>query len=134
MKKIKTLAFITIISLLLTTGCDSKKDEVKKDEVKSNTNTNVIKDQQVEGLSLTNTSLTTTNGQSTLVTVVSNPTTEKIAVKSFDIIIKDKDGNILITLLGYVGEEIPAGESRTITSSAEIDLTKATSVEYTIKK
>lgn len=134
MKKIKALAFITIISLLLTTGCDSKKEEVKKDEVKSNTNTNVIKDQQVEGLSLTNTSLTTTNGQSTLVTVVSNPTTEKIAVKSFDIIIKDKDGNILITLLGYVGEEIPAGESRTITSSAEIDLTKATSVEYTIKK
>ena len=134
MKKIKTLAFITIIGLLLTTGCDSKKEEEKKDEVKSNTNTNVIKDQQVEGLSLTNTSLTTTNGQSTLVTVVSNPTTEKIAVKSFDIIIKDKDGNILITLLGYVGEEIPAGESRTITSSAEIDLTKATSVEYTIKK
>lgn len=134
MKKFKTLTFITIISLLLTTGCDSKKEEVKKDEVKSNTNTNVIKDQQVEGLSLTNTSLTTTNGQSTLVTVVSNPTTEKIAVKSFDIIIKDKDGNIIITLLGYVGEEIPAGESRTITSSAEIDLTKATSVEYTIKK
>ena len=134
MKKFKTLTFITIISLLLTTGCDSKKEEAKKDEVKSNTNTNVIKDQQVEGLSLTNTSLTTSNGQSTLVTVVSNPTTEKIAVKSFDIIIKDKDGNILITLLGYVGEEIPAGESRTITSSAEIDLTKATSVEYTIKK
>lgn len=105
MKKFKTLTFITIISLLLTTGCDSKKEEVKKDEVKSNTNTNVIKDQQVEGLSLTNTSLTTTNGQSTLVTVVSNPTTEKIAVKSFDIIIKESDSfslTVKISLLIFL--------------------------------
>ena len=98
------------------TGCN-KKEEVSQDDTSANTNENVIKDQTVAELTLTNTSLITKDGESTLVTLVTNSTDSNKIIKTFNIIIKDS--NIIVTLLGYVGGEVPLGESRTITSTVE---------------
>ena len=131
-------ALLAIFALALVTGCgcakkDNKKDNTK-DDVKVNTEENVIKDQTFEGLTFTNTSLTTTNGVSTLITEVSNSTGEDYTLEEFTITIKNKDWEVITTIPGYVGDVIKNGETRTINSSIDIDLSNASSIEYSVKK
>ena len=141
MKKV----FLTSISMLLVlglaTGCgcskksSGKKSASKEPEVKVNTEKEVIKDREVDGIKLTNTSLTTVDGVSTLVTSVTNDSKEDYHLDEYTIIIKDADGNEIIRIPGYVGDTIKAGETRTINSSVDIDLsTSAKSIEYEVKK
>lgn len=133
MKKTLLVMLSLILVVGLTTGCGCSKKEEKKEE-KYNTNEDVIKDQEVEDLKLTNTSLKVDDNYSTLVTLVSNPTSEDKEVKRFNIYVKDKDGKEIITLQGYVGDVVPAGESREITSNVNMDLSNAASIEYEIVK
>ena len=131
-------ALLAIFALTLVTGCgcakkDNKKDNTK-DDVKVNTEENLIKDQTFEGLTFTNTSLTTTNGVSTLITEVSNSTGSDYTLEEFTITIKNKDGEVITTIPGYVGDVIKNGETRTINSSIDIDLSSASSIEYSVKK
>ena len=136
-KQIKSLLALLLVATLVTgCGCtkkDNKKDNTK-DDVKVNTEENVIKDQTFEGLTFTNTSLTTTNGVSTLITEVSNSTGEDYTLEEFTITIKNKAGEVITTIPGYVGDVIKNGETRTINSSIDIDLSNASSIEYSVKK
>ncbi len=136
-KQIKSLLALLLVATLVTgCGCtkkDNKKDSTK-DDVKVNTEENVIKDQTFEGLTFTNTSLTTTNGVSTLITEVSNSTGSDYTLEEFTITIKNKDGEVITTIPGYVGDVIKNGETRTINSSIDIDLSNASSIEYSVKK
>ena len=136
-KQIKSLLALLLVATLVT-GCGcTKKDNKKnnaKDDVKVNTEENVIKDQTFEGLTFTNTSLTTTNGVSTLITEVSNSTGEDYTLEEFTITIKNKAGEVITTIPGYVGDVIKNGETRTINSSIDIDLSNASSIEYSVKK
>ena len=124
----------------LVTGCGcSKKDDnkgngTKEPDVIVNTEEDVIKDQTFEGLTFTNTSLTVVDGISTLMTQVSNDTGSDYTLDEFTITVKDSEGNIVTTLPGYVGDVIRNGETRTINSSIDIDLSKASSIEYSVKK
>ena len=136
-KQVKSLLALLLVATLVT-GCGcTKKDNKKnntKDDVKVNTEENVIKDQTFEGLTFTNTSLTTTNGVSTLITEVSNSTGSDYTLEEFTITIKNKDGEVITTIPGYVGDVIKNGETRTINSSIDIDLSNASSIEYSVKK
>ena len=136
-KQIKSLlALLLVVTLVTGCGC-TKKDNKKnnaKDDVKVNTEENVIKDQTFEGLTFTNTSLTTTNGVSTLITEVSNSTGSDYTLEEFTITIKNKAGEVITTIPGYVGDVIKNGETRTINSSIDIDLSSASSIEYSVKK
>ena len=138
MKKQIKILLALLLAATLVTGCgctkkDNKKDNTK-DDVKVNTEENVIKDQTFEGLTFTNTSLTTTNGVSTLITEVSNTTGTDYTLDEFTITIKNKDGEVITTIPGYVGDVIKNGETRTINSSIDIDLSNASSIEYSVKK
>ena len=132
MKKTIKIILIGIIGLNIITGCFKK--EEKKEEVKVNTNENVVKDQEVEGLKMTNTSLVYENGTTVLVTEVINEKEEDITVKRIRIKVKDKEGNILTTLIGTIADTIKPGESRTIETETPLDLSKAESVEYSVEK
>ena len=136
-RQIKSLLALLLVATLVT-GCGcTKKDNKKnntKDDVKVNTEENVIKDQTFEGLTFTNTSLSTTNGVSTLITEVSNSTGSDYTLEEFTITIKNKDGEVITTIPGYVGDVIKNGETRTINSSIDIDLSSASSIEYSVKK
>ena len=142
MKLIKQLGIIGMVGLtLFATGCGCSKEEEKKTEEKEkepvvsvNTEENVIKDQTFEGLTMTNTSLVTTDGISKLVTEVTNNTGADYYLQEFEITVKDAEGNVLDTLVGYVTSVIKNGETKTINSSTDIDLSKATSIEYNVKK
>ena len=136
MKKKFLVALSLLLVVGLATGCGcSKRQEGKKEEKENfNTNEDVVKDQEVGKLKFTNTSLKVDKNYSTLVTLVSNPTSNDIEVRIFNIYVKDKDGNEIVKLEGYVGDVIPAGESREITSNADMDLSKAASIEYEMVK
>lgn len=141
MKKTISLFSIFLVSLLVfATGCGcNKKSNEKKDEkkeeinnIKYNTNQGIIEDKEVGGLHLTNTSLETSEYSSTLVTLVSNPTDKNIQVGMFRIYVKDKDDNLIKTIIAYVGGEIEAGESKEITTNIDMSLENAFKVEYEI--
>ena len=131
MKKVTKLLLVLLFGIVLTTGCGCTKKEEKK---KVNTNEGVVEDKVVEELQLTNTSLVSTENSAVLVTRVTNPTKEDKEVRIFNITVKDKDGNTLTKLEGYVGGVVPAGQSREITSNVDINLDKAFNVEYELLK
>ena len=136
MKKI--LRNISLICLcLLLTGCfGKKKEETKKEEPKKTVvkSKNVIKDQTIDGIKISDVDLSVTDGASTYTAKVTNTTKKDIAVEDIDIIVKDKDGNQLVQLLGYVGGTIKPDDSKPITSSTDADLKKADSITYKINR
>lgn len=129
----KKLIILTIL-LVITTGCGCNNKDIKQPNISVNTEKDVIKDQTVDGIKMTNTSLTTINGVSTLITKVTNDTTTDYELKEYKIIIKDEKGNVIATIPGYVGTIIKAGETRTIDTDTNADLTGAKSIEYEVNK
>ena len=111
---------------------EENKKEDKEPEIQANTNKDVIKDQEVGGFRFSNTSLIIENGESKLTTEVKNITDQDLSLQSFDIIVKDKNGKEMTTLLGYIGDTIKAGETRVITSEENMNLMEAESINYVI--
>lgn len=118
------LVFVIIFALFKTNNTSNKVN-------KMNNNPNVIKDQVFENLSITNVSITIDNNDiSTFSADVTNNSDEKNNIESIEIILKDKDGNILTSLIGYVGVGLKKGDIAKINASTSADLSKATTVEY----
>lgn len=133
MKKI----IISILILGLLTGCGCSKQETTtnpQEEIKSNTNEGIIKDQQVEVFEFKNTSLVREENNTVLETTVTNTSSTDQYLEEFKIEIKDKDGNIMETLIGFVGDKLKTGESKVINSYCGTDLTTATDIVYTVIK
>lgn len=124
-------ALVFLVSFILFKNVEHK-SETPKDKIEANTNENIIKDQEVDGFKFSNTALVIENGESTLTTEVKNTTGKDIELKSFDIVVTGKDGETIVTLLGYVGEIIKAGETKSIISSTDHNLKSAVSIEYKI--
>ena len=138
MKKLGIALLVGVSAISLLTGCDTKdKDKDKdteKDKVVSNTNTEVIKDQNLGVFEFQNTSLIYENGQSILEVEVTNTSAVDQQIIEFNIIVKDASDQEIITLVGFVGDVIKAGESKVITSSCGKDLSKAASISYELVK
>ncbi len=134
MKKIIKLLLVTSLLLSFQVGCSNKKTNKKEEKVKVNTNEKVTKDQEVEVFKFTNTSLVYEDNTSLLTTVVTNTSDEKQYLEQFKIHVKDSEGNDIVTLPGFIGDNIDAKESKTITTSYGQDLTGASSIEYEIIK
>lgn len=142
MKKNILIVLICVMTFV-SVGCgcnkkDQKKETEKNKKTKEETVVNyekdIVKDQQIEVFKMENTSLTYEKGMSKLRTEATNTSNETQFLKSFDIIIKDKYGRLMTTLIGYIGEEIPAGETRIVTSYVDIDISEAGSIEYKINR
>ena len=115
-------------TLIITNGKKAEtKEENKKESKEAITETGIIKDESYGGLNFTNTTLVNDNGQYTLSIDVTNPTKADIDLEQVNIVLKDKDGNEIISLLGYIGDPVKPDETRTITSFADADLSKAAS-------
>ena len=136
MKKITKFIFLFIAMFIFLTGCTNNEDKEKqKDnnkEIKENSNKEVIKDQTLEVFKFTNTSLKYEGYTSVLQTTVTNTSDEKQYLKEFKIHVRDKNGNEIVELVGFVGDYIDKKQSKVITSSYGDDLTKAHSIDYEI--
>lgn len=131
MKKILSMSMAMLVGMFLLTGCQNNKD-VKPIETKANTNTEVVKDQQLENFTFKSTSLVYEEQTSTLQTVVTNTGSKVEMLSEFLIHVKDAEGNEIVTLTGFIGDSLKPGESRTITSSYGDDLTTAASISYEV--
>lgn len=140
MKKIINITLMLLVCLTLVTGCgkDKSKNEDKKDDNKTtvevNNNEEVTKDQNIEGITITNTSLVYEDGISYLKATVTNNTGSDYELNEYKINVKDNNGNIIVTMPGYVGSVIKNGESKTINTMISEDLSKAYSIEYEVIK
>ena len=140
MKKVINITLMLLVCLTLVTGCgkDKSKNEDKKDDNKTtvevNNNEEVTKAQNIEGITITNTSLVYEDGISYLKATVTNNTGSDYELNEYKINVKDNDGNIIVTMPGYVGSVLKNGESKTINTMISEDLSKAYSIEYEVVK
>ena len=140
MKKIVNIALMLLMCMTLVTGCGkdkTKNDDKKEDDkptIEVNDNKEVIKDQNIDGIEITNTSLVYEDGISYLNATVTNNTGSDYELNEYRINVKDSDGNIIVTMPGYVGSVLKNGESKTINTMITEDLSKAASIEYEVVK
>ena len=140
MKKIVNITLMLLVCLTLVTGCgkDKTKNDDKKEDnmptIEVNDNQEVIKDQNIDGIEITNTSLVYENGISYLKATVTNNTGSDYELNEYKINVKDSDGNIIVTMPGYVGSVLKNGESKSINTMISEDLSKAYSIEYEVVK
>ena len=105
-----------------------------KTTVEVNNNEEVTKDQNIEGIMITNTSLVYEDGISYLKATVTNNTGSDYELNEYKINVKDSDGNIIVTMPGYIGSVLKNGESKTINTMISEDLSNAYSIEYEVVK
>ena len=132
MKKVTIGIIMGVFTIGLITGCGCSKKGEPQEDIKINNNEGVIKDQTVEVFELKNTSLIYENGNTILETVVTNTSSKDEYLEEFKIKVTDASGNEMITLTGFVGEVIKAGESKVINSYCGEDLSTATNITYTV--
>ena len=127
MKKIMKLGLISMISLLIITGCGSNKED-EKSNTNNNENQSVIADQIFEGLEFVNVGVS--NG--IIKTIVINNTGVVYEGSKFSMKIMDENGNILTELTDEVKTKMETGTTQTIETKTNIDLSAAASIEYSI--
>ena len=156
MKNIAKIALISLVGLTLISGCGcSKKEETDtqkkeqeklKSEINSdgtlkeevNKNKGVVKEQTVEGITLTKTNFVTTAYTTTITVVAKNNTNSDITLEYFEVYLKYKNGK---NVLGD-GEFAPApvfgtikaNEEKTLTVNIDRNLSEVESIEYKMVK
>lgn len=137
MNKKAIIAIIVAVVILVIAGIimlvvnSNKKEQSNKEAI---TTKNVIKDESFGGLDFTNTTFIKENGQYTISMDVTNPSDKEIDLEEVNIVLKDKQGNEIVTLLGYIGDPMKAKETRVVTSSVSMDLSKVKSKTIEAKK
>ena len=141
MKKMASIIIIIATLILCLIGIifisSSSKDDnktVKRNgdsSIVKNTNEGIVKNQKFKDLDFTSTSISYVKGTgSTFKVKVTNNTDNTINIDSIDIILKDKDGNVIATLNTFLGGSIEPMQENLIKTTTKDDLTKAYSVEY----
>lgn len=133
--KIQLIIFLVviialIIGLIISFGFD--KEQIAKNDdqgIVANTAADVIKEETYEGLKFTNISLITEKGYSTFSADVTNTTQNNSNISDVNIVLKDKNGNDIITLRGNIGEPLKPNETKTITAVTKGNLKDVTSKE-----
>lgn len=133
------------IMLIMVAGCSNKKNKnIEPEPVTTvptttatqivNTNMNVVKNQKVDGIDISDTSVITNNGITQIITTVTNNTENDYTLKQYIIIAKDVKGNVIARIPSYVGNTIKVGETKILNSSIDISLEDAYSFEYEVIK
>lgn len=123
-----------VIALTLTSNSKGKNLSQNTDQISAITTEGIIKEEEYKGLKFTNISLIKEKNMYTMTLDVTNTTNEAIEIQKVNIPLKDKKGNEIITLLGYIGDKLEPKETRTITASTSSDLSKVVTKEITESK
>ena len=133
----KVLLSITIISVLVLTGCGKDKKpktiDIEGEKIKTNTKEEVIGAKEIDGLRIERASLVYEDGLTTLTTSITNTAEEVIVVDSIKVTytMENLDSEVLIIA---IGEPLTPGQVVYVTSTTDVDLTNATNVAYEIIK
>ena len=132
------LIIIIIIVMGLSAFFLTRDEEVDTSEeyiTNANDNEDVIKEQEVSGLKISNVMLIVSEDGSTFTADVTN-TTENTITGSLDIIFKTSTDKEVTSILGYFGGSIEPGETKQISSNTARQLKKniMKSVEYVLNE
>ena len=128
--------FLCLCAIFLFTsgcGCD-KKEETPQTNTNVETKAVTFDDQTVEGLNFTGASIVYDDEISQIVVTVQNTQEQAVTVDTVNMSFYDKDDNLLVQTVGYVGDELAPGESSQIVSNVTEDLREATKVVYEIAR
>ena len=129
----KTILIISLLFIsLFVTSCGKKADN--ENIISQNTNPNVVKKQEIEGLLFDNIILKTNNNMSYFTANVTNTTDEKINVKYIKITVYDNENKELFSFNNYIGDYIESKSKLKLSSNIEGDLTTIYSVKYEVIK
>lgn len=121
-----------VIVLLLTalmTGCQNKPNKAPEKELEENKQEgSVVKDQIFIGLEF----ITMNISGREITTQIINNTGALYEPSNFKIVVKDKEGNLIDTIIGNTKEAINSGETKTVISSTNVDLSNAYRIQYSI--
>ena len=111
-----------VVAAVLVTNHNKETEKARDEKVTAITEPDVIKDETYEDLKFTNTMLLKEGEYYKLTMEVTNTAKTEKNIESVGANFKDKDGNTLAIFYVYIGKTMKAGETRTITSSAKIDM------------
>ena len=79
----------------------------------------IVKEETYENLKMSNIIMITDNGYTTFTADVTNTGEDALEYDNVNIELRDEEGNIVVVLLGNIGEDLKANETRTISASAK---------------
>ncbi len=121
-----------VVGVIVNLNNNKEENNKKEEKIVNNTNEEVIQDSAYNDLEINNIRLEVQGDLSVFYADVVNNTNEIKNIEDFGILLLDKDGNEVVTLLAYLGEPLNPGESREIISSVDLPLTndEVASAEY----
>lgn len=137
MKKIIITLWIGLSLFMVGCSCSKPKEEVKtpeelEEELHLNTSDGVIKEQTVDGINFNTVTLLIEEGLSKFSCVVENPTDETRVLGAVYFTFKNEAGEEIFSQR-YPVDVLSKQEKLTVSFTADTNLSKATSLEYTIK-
>lgn len=141
------LAIVIAIAIIVRVKYKDNSSNIdNNEELIVNENENVIKKQEKDGLTFDNVDLISQNNNSYLTVEVTNNSSDDYQVEEIHIFLKDKNGDYIVNytssdgnkinyLIGYVGDTIKSGESRTVVATIDVNITDDTyELEYEVIK
>lgn len=131
-----TMVIILVIFLISYYPSTSQKYQLVNDldpNLKYNLNEEFIKEQNIEGILFTKIQCTYNGTHSRLSYTITNNTFKSIQLNEYDIIIKDKNNNILTIIQPNIEEKLDSFEELPIINEVNIDITEAYHLELELK-
>lgn len=92
-----------------------------------------FKNQKFNGLDMTSSKIIVEDGMSSFQTTIVNNTGKDYKLNKFTIIVKDKNNKVIAEIPSYDETIIKNGETKKIGTAIDIDLSSASSIEYSDK-
>lgn len=128
---ILSLCFLTMVGC----GCKNTKNKESEENLPFDVNFDISKETTVEGLEISNIQVVVDkNGISNYTATVTNTTETTYKLSQINMLIKNKEGKEVISLVGYIGTNMNPGESRKLSVNTDKNLMDGYEVEYTIIK
>jgi len=123
------IVIIAIITSIILININDKKEHPKlKEEIP------ILKEQNINNIIFTNISCNYDGTTSILEYTIINKTKENINLGEYEIIVKDKNKEVLAIITSILNQDIKPNEEINTGTSINIDLTKANYLELVIKE
>lgn len=106
----------------------------KQTDIKYNTNEEVTQDQNISNITFTNITCSFDGSYSLLEYTITNKTGQTINLGQYEIIVKDKDNNIIANLSPYLDQDITPNEEVATGIAIDLDLSEAQAIELVINE
>ncbi len=122
------IVFVVGITVFMVFFSD-KKNETLTDDGYSNTNKKFVEDKDVDGILFTNIKCSYDGNNSLITYTIVNHTKEVVNIVDYDVMIRDKNGNILAVISPNLDYDLKPEESYDTGNAIDIDVSNAYSME-----